>query len=209
MLRGLGVDVTRPAEVVTRIVDISIPPPPPPVVEVKPREIAKSKPAAAAPALPAPKGGPKGPAKVKQVQPDVTRVPYPVPRPVAPAGGGQGSGTALGAGAGGGTGGDGNGDGDGEGGGDLEQIAGDIDARDYPRDLGRSGISGRVFFTIQVGADGRVHGCRVTRSSGVAELDSLTCRLVQSRFRYRPSTDRYGRPIADEVDGEQDWIAPR
>jgi protein TonB len=41
----------------------------------------------------------------------------------------------------------------------------------------------------------------------VPELDALTCRLVQQRFVYRPSTDRYGRPIEDEVDGEHDWVA--
>jgi protein TonB len=40
----------------------------------------------------------------------------------------------------------------------------------------------------------------------VPQLDSLTCRLIQQRFVYRPSTDRYGRPIADEVEGEHDWI---
>jgi protein TonB len=52
-----------------------------------------------------------------------------------------------------------------------------------------------------------VTSCTVTRSSGVAELDALTCRLIRERFRYRPSTDRYGRPIADEVEGEHDWVA--
>jgi len=56
------------------------------------------------------------------------------------------------------------------------------------------------------GGSGGSSTCTVTRSSGVAELDALTCRLVQQRFVYRPSTDRYGRPIADEVDGEHDWI---
>jgi periplasmic protein TonB len=52
-----------------------------------------------------------------------------------------------------------------------------------------------------------VTSCTITRSSGVGELDALTCRLIQQRFRYRPSTDRSGRPIPDEVEGEQDWVA--
>jgi protein TonB len=60
-----------------------------------------------------------------------------------------------------------------------------------------------------VGTDGRVTSCTVTRSSGVPELDALTCRLIQQRFRYRPSTDRFGRPIPDEVEGEHDWVAGR
>jgi protein TonB len=44
---------------------------------------------------------------------------------------------------------------------------------------------------------------------GVPELDALTCRLIMQRFRYRPSTDRYGRPIPDTVDGEHEWIPHR
>ena len=94
-----------------------------------------------------------------------------------------------------------------EGGTDLVQIAGEILPSDYPRDLRERGIGGRVGIVFTVGINGRVTSCRVTRSSGVPELDALTCRLIQQRFRYRPSTDRYGRPIPDEVEGEHDWVA--
>ena len=58
-----------------------------------------------------------------------------------------------------------------------------------------------------VGTSGRVASCTVTRSSGVPELDALTCRLIVRRFRYRPSTDRHGRPMPEEVEGEHDWVA--
>jgi protein TonB len=126
---------------------------------------------------------------------------------VAPSGGGSGSGPALGAGAGGGSGGQGYGGDDG--GTDLEKIAGEIEPSDYPRSLGNRGIGGRVSVTFTVETSGRVTNCRVTRSSGTAELDALTCRLMEQRFRFRPSTDRYGRPIRDEVDWDHDWIAPR
>jgi protein TonB len=64
-----------------------------------------------------------------------------------------------------------------------------------------------VSFTV--GANGRVTRCAVTRSSGVAELDALTCRLIEERFRYRPTTDRFGRPVPDEVEGEHEWSAGR
>jgi protein TonB len=124
----------------------------------------------------------------------------------APSGGGSGSGPAIGSGAGGGAGGNGYGGDDG-GGTDLEQIAGSIEASDYPRHLRDAGIGGRVSFVFTVEPNGRVGRCTITRSSGVPELDALTCRLVQQRFVYRPSTDRYGRPIADEVEGEHDWVA--
>ena len=114
----------------------------------------------------------------------------------------------IGSGAGGGTGGQGYG-GDDEGGTDLVQIAGEIRSSDYPRDLRERGIGGRVGMIFTVGTDGRVTSCTITRSSGVPELDALTCRLIRERFRYRPSTDRYGRPIPDEVEGEHDWVAAR
>ena len=127
-------------------------------------------------------------------------------KPAAPpSGGGTGSGPAVGAGAGGGAG--GNGYGEDEGGTDLEQIAGEITPNDYPRDLRQAGVGGRVRFVFKVEPNGRVGQCTVTHSSGVQELDALTCRLIQQRFVYRPSTDRYGHPIEDEVEGEHDWIA--
>jgi protein TonB len=123
---------------------------------------------------------------------------------VAPSGGGSGSGPAIGSGAGGGFGGQGYGAGEG-GGTDLEQIAGEITPRDYPRHLGNAGIGGRVGLLFTVGVNGRVTRCTVTSSSGVPELDVLTCRLIMQRFVYRPSTDRYGRPVSDEVEGEHIW----
>jgi len=131
----------------------------------------------------------------------------PLPSLTPPSGGGSGTGPATGAGAGGGAG--GQGFGEGGGGTDLELISGEIRPSDYPRHLGNAGVGGRVGVTFTVEPNGRVTNCRVTHSSGVAELDALTCRLMEQRFRFRPSTDRYGRPIADEVDWDQDWIAPR
>jgi protein TonB len=127
---------------------------------------------------------------------------------VAPSGSGTGTGPALGSASGGGRGGQGYGADD-EGGADLVQIAGAIGPSDYPRDLRERGLGGRVEFVFTVEPNGRVGRCRVTHSSGIAELDALTCRLVQQRFIYRPSTDRYGRPIEDEVDGMQDWVPSR
>jgi protein TonB len=126
---------------------------------------------------------------------------------VAPSGGGSGTGLAIGTGSGGGSGGQGHGD---EGGGtDLEKISGDILPSDYPKRLGNAGIGGRVSVTFTVEANGRVTGCHVTHSSGIPELDALTCRLMEQRFRFRPSTDRYGRPVRDEVDWDHEWIAGR
>jgi protein TonB len=205
LLTGLRVDVTRPGEIVQRLVDITLqkPPPPPPPVRSQPRPQRHQ---AAAPKAATDKlGGSPGP-KPAHAPPSVTPI-VAVKPTAAPSGGGTGTGPALGSGAGGGTG--GNGYGEGEGGTDLEHISGDIEQSDYPRDLGRAGVGGRVSVTLTVEPSGRVSACRLLRSSGVPELDSLTCRLMQQRFRFRPSTDRYGRPIRDEVDWDHDWIPPR
>jgi protein TonB len=201
LLRGFRVDLVRPVDLVQRLVDVTLakPPPPPEPVKQNPRHHQ----AAAPKAEPAKPGGTPGP-RPANAPPSVTPI-VAVKPSAAPSGGGTGTGPALGAGAGGGTG--GNGYGDDEGGSDLEQIAGEITSRDYPRELRDAGIGGRVQFTFTVEPNGRVGRCTITRSSGVPQLDALTCRLVQQRFVYRPSTDRYGRPIEDEVDGEHDWIA--
>jgi protein TonB len=205
LLTGLRVDFTRSTEIVQRLVDVTLRKPPPPVVPVQPRPKPQRHQAAAPKAAPDNLGGSPGP-QPAHAPPSVTPV-VAVKPSTAPSGGGTGTGPALGAGAGGGAG--GNGYGEDDGGTDLEQIAGEITSRDYPRDLREAGIGGRVGVLFKVEPNGRVGSCTVTRSSGVPELDALTCRLIQQRFIYRPSTDRFGRPIEDEVDGEHDWIAPR
>jgi periplasmic protein TonB len=202
LFRGFHVDVSHPGDIVQRLIDVTLQPPPPPRPVPPPPRPAHHQ-AAAPKAAPEKLGGSPGPTPAHA--PPSVRAIVPVKASAAPSGGGTGTGPALGSGAGGGTG--GNGYGDDEGGTDLEQIAGAITPNDYPRELRDRGIGGRVEFTFTVQPSGRVGRCIVTRSSGVPELDALTCRLVQQRFVYRPSTDRYGRPIADEVDGEHDWVA--
>jgi protein TonB len=169
------------------------PPPPPPVVE---RKAARS-PASARKAEADPLGGSPGP-KPEHAPPSVTPV-VPVQPTFAPSGGGTGSGPALGSGAGG------NGHGAGAGGADLELISGDIGPRDYPRRLAKAGIGGTVKMRCTVGPNGRVVRCSVIGSSGVPELDALTPRLIEQRFVYRPATDRYGRPVADDVEIDWTW----
>ncbi len=202
LFRGFHVDISRPDDIVQRLIDITLPKPPPPAVPIEhPRP--QHRQAVAPKAAPAKPGGSPGP-KPAHAPPSVA--PQIAVKPtVAASGGGRGSGPASGVGSGGGVG--GNGNGDDEGGADLQQIAGEITSNDYPRDLREAGVGGRVEFTFTVEPNGRVGRCSITRSSGVPQLDALTCRLVQQRFVYRPSTDRYGRPIADEVDGEHDWVA--
>jgi protein TonB len=111
--------------------------------------------------------------------------------------GGQGAGTGSGR-AGGGA-----------GGGGLaaraELIAGRILDSDYPRAASRARIGGAVIVRFTVGADGRPSGCAVVRSSGNADLDSATCRLIERRFRYRPARDSEGKAVAATMGWKQIW----
>ena len=208
LLSGFRVPVASSAEVVERLIAIALPkapPPPPPPPPIRTVHKAAHRVAAAPKAQPSPLGGSPGP-KPAHAPPSVTPVVAIRPN-AAPSGGGTGTGPALGSGAGGGAGGQGYGAD--EGGTDLEHIAGEILPSDYPKHLGNAGVGGRVTVTFTVQVNGRATGCRVTRSSGIPELDALTCRLIEQRFRFRPATDRFGRPIPEEVDLDQDWIAPR
>jgi len=207
LFRGLQVHaIPAPGELVSHLIDVTLPPPPSvvPPKQIRPAKAApKHQAAAPAPRQPNPGGSPGPAPHGKAIVPKIA-----VPAPAAaPAGGGRGTGASVGTGAGGANGAAGAGEDDG--GTDLEKVAGDIYETDYPPNLANAGIGGRVSAEIEVGTDGRVTSCRVTRSSGNAQLDSLTCRLIEQRYRFRPSTDRYGRPVPDEADVDRDWIPPR
>jgi protein TonB len=160
---------------------------------------------------PAPVGGSPGTANASE-SPAVVAIVAIRAAPVPAPGGGTGTGPAVGTWSGGGIGGVGTGSGgSGEGRGtQLEQVGGDIFPSDYPKRLGNAGIGGLVGVIFRVEVNGRASGCRVLRSSGIPELDTLTCRLIEQRFRFRPSTDSFGRPIADEVEYDHEWtVNPR
>jgi protein TonB len=122
---------------------------------------------------------------------------------------GDGPGTGAGGfGAGAGSGGRGSGTGGGAAV-RAERISGRLSGdTDYPASARRAGVEGSVSVRFVVGTDGRVGGCRVTRSSGHAELDSTTCRLIEERFRYRPARDADGRPVQETVSRTFDWLLP-
>jgi protein TonB len=204
LLWGLRVDLSGPEEVVLPLIDVSLPSAARPKAAVSHVQSVKRPEAAAPKAAAAPIGG--SPGRVPSVAPPTSNPLVARSFMSAAAGEGNGSGPAVASGTGGGSGGHGTGD-DGGGGTDLVQIAGAILPNDYPRDLRERGVGGRVEVAFIVDKYGRVSSCTVTRSSGVPELDALTCRLIRDRFRYRPSTDRFGQPISDEVEGEQDWVA--
>ena len=86
-----------------------------------------------------------------------------------------------------------------------ELVAGRITAADYPRAARANRAEGEVAVVLLVRPDGRVGDCRIDRSSGDPALDAATCRLIQSRFRYRPAEDAYGQPVEAETGWVQVW----
>lgn len=136
-----------------------------------------------------------------------------VTAPVADRGGAANAGAARAAGPGTGAGGQGNGrgaggvgDGDGDGGTPPELIRGRLKNSDYPDGAGEAGVQGTVGVRYLVGADGRVSECEITRSSGSRLLDDTTCRLITQRFRFSPSRDERGRPVASYIVENHEWV---
>ncbi|MCW3796609.1 energy transducer TonB [Sphingomonas sp. BN140010] len=121
-----------------------------------------------------------------------------------------GPGTGAG-GLGNGTGAGGSGSGPGSGSGGIatgpRQIAGSISRRDYPRELEGSDVPQEVVrLQYTIGADGRVHDCRILQSSGAPLLDQRTCELYEQRYRYEPARDAAGQPVPITVRAVRSWF---
>lgn len=120
---------------------------------------------------------------------------------------GQGAG-----GIGDGDGGGGNGDGAGEGDDDALtrplQIRGRLRFSDLPPDLREAKTGGELKLQYRIGIDGRVSDCRILASSGRPELDATTCRLITERFRFKPSRNRAGEPVASIMVETHGWYFP-
>ncbi len=194
LMRG-GVVPAPPAAERLILFEVLAPPPapPPPAPPPAPEPAAKAAPPARV-ARPRPPPPEPGPAPVPRAPegPDVSAGGAPADGPgtgLAGAGAGTGSGAGAGAGAGG----------------RARWQSGAITPRDYPRGLSRAGLGGSVTVALEIGADGRVTGCRVTASSGLPDLDATTCRLIRERFRYRPATDAAGNPVPGRAAWRQDW----
>lgn len=197
-------------EVVVRTVksiaafDVPLPPVPPPP---EPTPQAPQPQGAAAP--PAPKATPRP-------RPTPRIVVAPKPAPVAASTGAATKSGASPAGTGSGGGGQGfgtgsGGRGNGSGGGlakRAEKTAGALKIKDFPRSGANDRDGKFIVVRYVVGTDGRVGNCRVVQSSGNAEADAITCRLIEKRFRYRPARDAAGNAVADETGWKQWWWRP-
>jgi periplasmic protein TonB len=215
-LRSLGLELPVPPAVL-RLIDLAPPPPPPPVA---PRPQARERSrraegAASPPNLESRRTEIVAPPPVLPPPPNIITAPTPdvgadpsagaanVPGP-GTGSGGQGNGTGSGR-WGNGPGGGGDGDGDGGGFTRPRHIRGDIRDRDYPAAAGEAGVGGTVSVIYTVETDGRATHCAITHSSGSAELDDTTCRLIEQRFRFRPSLDPFGRPVRSRIVQDHSW----
>ncbi len=64
---------------------------------------------------------------------------------------------------------------------------------------------GSVIVQFTVRPDGRVSNCGPVRGSGNADLDALTCRLVEERMRFKPALDAKGTPVASMAHARYEW----
>ncbi|CAM3175184.1 hypothetical protein SPAN111604_08340 [Sphingomonas antarctica] len=74
------------------------------------------------------------------------------------------------------------------------QTGGDISYNDVGKGIEDPGDGLDMEIEFEIGTDGRVRECEVTKSSGYLGADDNTCRVVEQRFRYRPAL-RNGQPV--------------
>jgi periplasmic protein TonB len=212
LISAFGIRLVPVIDDSLKVFDLAVPPPLPPPEKPKRSRIPSPKREGAA-------SPPNLRAKPTEIMAPKPVIPLIIPPPVIvapmPAMGSRNSAGAAerpgpGTGSGGqgrGTGSGDSGDGEGSGGGEpLRWLRGKLHDSDYPNALSDAGIGGMVSVQFRVEPDGRVSDCSVTRSSGNRELDAMTCRLIQTRYRFRAPRDASGRPLSATVIEDHEWI---
>lgn len=119
---------------------------------------------------------------------------------------GEGTG-AAGNGTGTGAGRAGAGNGGGGGSSPTVKIFGDINsAKDYPRESRNLRMGASVIIDLTVGADGRVHNCRIVQPSPDPSADRITCQLASQRFRFKPARNASGAAVEAVYRWRQRWF---
>ena len=116
--------------------------------------------------------------------------------------GASGSGDGTGAG----------GDGQGAGGGDiasqptLTRSISNVSAFPIPPGGRQARVGKRTLVMLDVSAQGRVTGCRVTRSSGFPATDAKVCELAYEQIRFKPALDDAGNPVPSRFHYQQKFF---
>jgi protein TonB len=200
ILSGLRVDKVRQVVDVLTTFNLREVPPPPPLAPPKPSPV------------PQPAKHPEGVAAKKAEPTPVVapqpRIPSPSPLPAAKVAGTSASTEAGAAGVGNGTGAGSAGNGPGAGGTGAFTPARKltkIPDSEYRRFAATGVISGSVALTVRVNPDGSLANCRVIRTSGNANADSLMCQLFIEYVRFSPALDPSGRPVAQDITWVPVW----
>ena len=215
LLHGLAISFPRVIDDELASFAVSVDPPPPPIVRIEPARQRIKRPEGAA----APPNLRSVATEIAAPEPVVVTPPPPplvVVAPVPSIGADATSGASDRVGPGTGAGGIGNGrgsgsGGDGDGGGWEDEtpprwVSGRLRFSDLPDDWDRAGNGRPVEVRYTVGVDGRARDCRIDRSSGSRQIDALTCRLIEQRFRYRPSRDARGRAVPSTIVESHSWF---
>ena len=83
-----------------------------------------------------------------------------------------------------------------------------ITADDYPSTAQRAGAAGRTGVALTITAHGLVSDCSIMGSSGNADLDNATCRIMRARARFTPATDATSKPTEGRFETGVTWNLP-
>lgn len=79
---------------------------------------------------------------------------------------------------------------------------------DYPASAMREEREGTTGFKLTVGVDGLPTQCEIISSSGHADLDTTTCRLIMERARFTPGRDKNGKVVGGTYSNRIRWQIP-
>lgn len=79
---------------------------------------------------------------------------------------------------------------------------------DYRPRWVREGLSGTARFDLAISSKGRVTDCTITKSTGHAQLDTATCKLIAKRARFNPALNSNGNPVSGSYSSAVNWQLP-
>lgn len=77
---------------------------------------------------------------------------------------------------------------------------------DYPASVHKDGRMGRAHVRLRISEAGAIDECSVVRSSGSAELDTVTCKVFRERAKFEPARDVDGKPTRGLLVTSVRWI---
>ena len=88
------------------------------------------------------------------------------------------------------------------------QIEGTITDSDYPTLAILNEESGTVVVKFSIAETGLVTACETHMSSGSATLDTKSCEIVKTRFKYKPARNARGQAISETKVQRINWRLP-